>query len=110
MASFDDATGAVDASISIQRNVSNHNKARPDQPLQLRIGLNAGKPIQEENDIFGATVQLSARVCAATQPEQILCTESVQSRVRGRAEVIQSIGSQPLKGFKEPVPLYEVKW
>ena len=110
MASFDDATGAVDASIAIQRNVSNHNKARPDQPLQLRIGLNAGKPIQEENDIFGATVQLSARVCAATKPEQILCTESVQTRCRGRADIIQSVGSHALKGFKDPVPLYEVKW
>jgi len=110
MASFDDATGAVDASIAIQRNVGSHNKARPDQPLQLRIGLNAGKPIQEENDIFGATVQLAARVCAATKPEQILCTESVQSRCRGRADVVQSVGSVPLKGFKDPIPLFEIKW
>ena len=110
MASFDDATGAVDASISIQRNVSSHNKARPDQPLLLRIGLNAGKPIQEENDIFGATVQLAARVCAATKPEQTLCTDSVQSRCRGRSDFIHSVGNHDLKGFKDPVPLFEVKW
>ena len=110
MASFDDATGAVDAAISIQRNVGNHNKARPDLPLLLRIGLNAGKPIQEENDIFGATVQLAARVCAATQPEQILCTDSVESRCRGRSDFIHSVGSQQLKGFKEPTPLFEIRW
>ena len=110
MASFDDCTGAVDASISIQRNVSNHNKARPDQPLHLRIGLNTGKPIQEENDIFGATVQLAARVCAATKPEQTLCTESVVARSRGRSEFITPVGNHDLKGFKDPVPLYEIRW
>ena len=110
MASFDDCTGAVDASISIQRNVSNHNKARPDQPLSLRIGLNSGKPIQEENDIFGATVQLAARVCAATKPEQTLCTESVVKRCRGRTEFITPMGAHDLKGFKDPVPLYQIRW
>ena len=110
MASFDDCTGAVDAAIAIQRNVGNHNTARPDQPLSLRIGLNTGKPIQEENDIFGATVQLAARVCAATQPDQILCTDSVLNRSRGRSELMTPIGPQVLKGFKDPVPLHKVRW
>lgn len=110
MASFDDATGAIDATISIQRNVANHNKARPDQPLHLRIGLNAGKPIREENDMFGATVQLAARVCAATQSDQTLCTESVRDCSRGRTDALKPAGAHALKGFKDPIPLIEVIW
>lgn len=110
MASFDDATGAIDATISIQRNVANHNRARPDQPLHLRIGLNAGKPIREENDMFGATVQLAARVCAATQSDQTLCTESVRDCSRDRSAVLKPVGAHSLKGFKDPVPLLEISW
>ena len=110
MAGFDDATGAIDAAITIQRSITNHNQARPDQYLSLRIGLNTGKPIQEENDIFGSTVQLAARVCAATQPDEILATESVKLRSRGRDDFITAIGAQNLKGFKDPIPLFRISW
>src|SRR3990172_181229 len=33
-------------------------------PLQVRCGLNAGEPIEEEGDLFGATVILASRIAA----------------------------------------------
>ncbi len=111
MASFGTAAAAVEASVAIQRQVNQHNTRLPAQALHLRIGLNAGEPIEEEDDLFGATVQLAARVCAATNADQVLCTGVVKDLTVGKgAASFRSIGDKYLKGFKDAVPLYEVVW
>lgn len=111
MASFPSAAGAVEAAQMIQRQVMNHNKRMPTQELHLRIGLNAGEPIQEEDDLFGATVQLAARICAATESDQILCSAVVRELAQGKTTVVfQHAGDRHLKGFKDKISLYEVGW
>jgi len=111
MASFGTAAAAVEASVAIQRQVHQHNNRLPAQSLHLRIGLNAGEPIEEEDDLFGATVQLAARVCAATNADQVLCTGVVKDLTVGKgAATFRSIGDKYLKGFKDAVPLHEVVW
>ncbi|MGE5516731.1 MAG: adenylate/guanylate cyclase domain-containing protein [Bacteroidota bacterium] len=111
MASFGTAAAAVEAAVGIQRQVDQHNQRLPNQSLHLRIGLNAGEPIEEEDDLFGATVQLAARVCAATNADQVLCTGVVKDLTVGKgAGSFRSVGNKYLKGFKDAVPLYEVVW
>lgn len=111
MASFASASNAVEAAITIQRAVADNNLMKPDQILHLRIGMNSGEPIVEEDDLFGTTVQLAARVCAKAASDQILCTNVVRELSSGKSGLkFQSVGEQELKGFKEPMPLYEVVW
>ena len=110
MASFASAAGAVEASVIIQRNVALHNQRMPKQSLHLRIGLNAGEPIQEEDDLFGTTVQLAARVCAATDTDQTLCTGVVKELGHGKGATFGAPRSHALKGFREKVDLFEVVW
>lgn len=110
MASFPSATGAVEAAVNIQRNVAAHNQKIPSQSLHLRIGLNSGEPIQEEDDLFGTTVQLAARVCAATAQDQILCTSVVRDLAMGKGASFHAAGTHTLKGFRDPLPLFEVNW
>lgn len=111
MASFGTSAAAVEATINIQRQVGQHNRRNRDSGLHLRIGLNAGEPIEEEDDLFGATVQLAARVCAATNPDQILCTGVVKDLAFGKgATNFRPMGDKYLKGFKDAVPLFEVVW
>ncbi|TAN47432.1 MAG: adenylate/guanylate cyclase domain-containing protein, partial [Rhodospirillales bacterium] len=64
----------------------------------------------EENDLFGATVQLAARVCAQAKAGQILCSKSVRDLAKGREGQLTALGEVMLKGFKEPVPIFEVSW
>jgi len=110
MASFLSAAGAIDAVILMQSQVSEHNRRMPDQELHLRIGLNAGEPIQEEDDLFGSTVQLAARVCAATNTDEILCTASVVA-LSGRPQAgFRPVGAKHMKGFKDAIPLFEIPW
>ncbi|WP_096704765.1 adenylate/guanylate cyclase domain-containing protein [Magnetospirillum sp. 15-1] len=109
MASFASAANAVEATVQIQRQVTAHNEKQPNLPLHLRIGLNAGEPIQEEDDLFGSTVQLAARVCAATQSDQTLCTQVVKDLAAGKGSFTDG-GMHALKGFRDKFQLWEVLW
>jgi class 3 adenylate cyclase len=110
MASFASAASGVEAAIAIQRAILRHNTQQPDQTLHIRIGINAGEPIEEEEDLFGTTVQLAARVCARCATDAILCSNVVKELASGRSLTFTSLGGQELKGFKDQITLYEVAW
>jgi class 3 adenylate cyclase len=110
MATFSSAASGVEAAIAIQRAISKHNSQTPGQALHIRIGINAGEPIEEEEDLFGTTVQLAARVCARCDTDAILCSNVVKELASGRSLSFISLGAQELKGFKEQVVLYQVEW
>ncbi len=52
MASFPSATKALECAIAMQRAFAEHNESAP-EPIRVRIGLNAGEPIAEDDDLFG---------------------------------------------------------
>jgi class 3 adenylate cyclase len=110
MASFVSAANGVEAAASIQKAVASHNAKHPDQPLHLRIGMNAGEPIEEEDDLFGTTVQLAARVCAKADADQVFCTNVVRELSSGKKIDFAGLGAHSLKGFRDPIELYEVSW
>ena len=64
----------------------------------------------EDADLFGTAVQLAARVCAQAQPAQILVPEGVRHLVAGKGFLFSDQGDIALRGFEDPVRLYEVKW
>ena len=76
----------------------------------IRIGLNAGAAVEEEDDFFGTTVQLSARVCDKADSEQIFVTQSVRDLVTGHSIQFRDAGNFEMKGIEKPVPVYEVAW
>jgi adenylate cyclase len=110
MATFPTISGSVEACIAIQRAVTDHNLRDPSMPLHLRIGINAGEPVSEEDDFFGTTVQLSARMCAAAATDEILCSGVVKELCSGKKLTFVDRGKLDLKGFKDPIQAYEVIW
>ena len=110
MASFPSASRAIDAAIAIQQAVAHHNRGTGELPLQVRIGLNAGEPVAEDRDLFGTAVQLARRVCDHAEPGQILVPEGVRYLVAGKGYLFADQGIVSLKGFEDPVRLYEVLW
>jgi len=81
MASFTSTANAVEATIIIQCEVDRESR---DLNLHLRIGLNAGEPIQEEDDLFDTTVQLAARICAQAGQNQIFVSNVVKELCAGK--------------------------
>lgn len=110
MASFPRATSAVEAAAEIQRRMSRHNAAGAGIPFDVRIGLNSGEPVHEEDDIFGAVVQIAARACAAAGPGEILVTEAVRDLAAGHPVRLLDKGLHRLKGIDREMRLYEVAW
>jgi class 3 adenylate cyclase/pimeloyl-ACP methyl ester carboxylesterase len=104
MASFASARGAVDCAIAIQRALDDADGVR------VRIGLNAGEPVAEEQDLYGTSVQLAARVCAEADGGEILVSNVVRELAAGKGFLFNDRGDRALKGFEDPVKLYEVKW
>ena len=110
MASFTSASNAVDAAIAIQRAIAKYNKQTPTIPLEVRIGLNAGEPIIEENDLFGTTVQIAARICALADKDQIFVSNVVKELSAGKTYNFEPLGDKELKGIAEPQAVFEVVW
>ncbi len=109
MASFAAATRALECAIAMQRSLDAHNTAA-DMPLRVRIGLNAGEPVTESEDLFGSAVNLARRVCDHAAPGQVLVTNVVRELCLGKRFVLAECGNCELKGFQDPVRLYEVHW
>ena len=110
MASFTSASASLEAAVAIQKALADHNQAHPDAAIRVRIGLNAGEPVAEDEDLFGTAVQLAARVCDKAEPGQILASNVVQELAAGKDFDFTDQGEATLKGFEKPVRLHEVRW
>jgi class 3 adenylate cyclase len=63
---------------------------------------------QRNNDLYGSTVQLAARLCAHAQPSQILLSNAVAELCIGKALPLTDVGRVSLKGFEQPVHAHAV--
>ena len=108
MASFSSATKALECAIAIQRAFAAHNESA-EEPIMVRVGLNAGEPIAEDDDLFGTAVNEAAKITAAAEGGQILVANVVRELAKGKDFLFADRGETSLKGFDDPVRLYEVR-
>ena len=107
-ASFTSVLRAVESSVAIQRGTTREHRKGPD--LAVKIGLSVGEPVEDSEDLFGASVNLAARICAHAGGGQTLVSGTVRDLAIGKGIDFLSMGAIGLKGFPDPVPLYEVAW
>jgi len=87
----------------------------PTEAIRVRIGLNAGEPIAEDDpdgrgDLFGTAVIAAARIAAQAEGGEILVSNVVRELVAGKGFLFSSRGRTALRGFDDPVEVYEVRW
>ena len=111
MASFLSASAGVEAALAMQAAFAERESARGEEtaPLRTRIGLNVGEPVAQSDDLFGSAVPLPRRICDEAEPGQILVSDVVRQLCAGKTFDFTSVGEATLKGFDEPVALYEVR-
>ncbi len=115
MASFSTASSALESAIAIQRGVAAHKEEHPESPLGVYVGLNAGEPIAEDDpdgrvDLFGTSVNLAARICDHAEAGQILAANVVRELAAGKQFLFADLGETELRGFEDPVKLWELRW
>jgi class 3 adenylate cyclase len=110
MASFVSPAGAVRCAIQIQRELNKHAHVNPKRSLKVRVGAAVGEPVEQDNDLFGSTVQLAARLCAHARPEQILVSNAIAELCLGKGLLFEDVGEVTLKGFNSPVRAHAAAW
>ena len=105
MAVFLSAADAMRCSARVQKALE-AQAGRTPHPVQVRIGVASGDPVERQGDFFGSTVQLAARLCAKAEPGQTLVASSVVELCEGKPVRFASVGELQLKGFAEPVPAH----
>jgi len=91
------------------------NASSAREPIRVRIGLNAGEPIAEDDphgrgDLFGSAVIRAARIAALAQGGEILAANVVRELAEGKGFLFGDRGEVALRGFDDPVRVFEVRW
>jgi class 3 adenylate cyclase len=109
MAWFSSAAEALECAIAVQRAFEQRNYSA-EEPISVRVGLNAGEPIPEGKDLFGTAVNEAAKITAAARGGEILAANVVRELAKGKGFLFGDRGETSLLGFQEPVRLFEVIW
>ena len=107
LASFNLAHQAVDCSLAIQEEL---NDADPRIGLNLRVGIASG-PVSQLTDglPIGIAANLAARLCSIAGGGEVVIAESVRLLGVGPQVRLKELGPQTLKGFAEPVHVYQAE-
>jgi class 3 adenylate cyclase/pimeloyl-ACP methyl ester carboxylesterase len=109
MATFGSASGALECAMAIQKAFAARNETA-DEPLRVRVGLSAGEPIAEDDDLFGSSVILAARITDQARGGEIVLANVVRELAAGKGFLFADRGEIAIRGFDDPVRLYELKW
>ena len=109
MISFGSVRHGVECALDIQRAIAEYSKQNPERKIRIRIGLNTGEVVEEAGDIFGAAVNVAARVAGKARGGEVLVSEVVRQLVGPMAEMQFAVrGRYKLKGFPDRWRLHQV--
>jgi class 3 adenylate cyclase len=109
MAEFPSVSQALLAAGAIQRQLATHNEANPDAAIRVRMGVNAGEPLEEDDDLHGIVVNTASRICAQAHGGEVLVSNVVRELASGKGFDFADVGVFEMKGLDEPVRLFRLK-
>jgi eukaryotic-like serine/threonine-protein kinase len=111
MASFESALGALHAGAAIQAGVGRLDAAQGDIGIAARIGVAAGEPIPDGDDLHGMAVVIASRLSSAAASGEVLVQDLVQALVASRDGVtLGEPRDYELKGVPAPVRASKLRW
>ncbi len=116
MASFSNSLDAVKSAIAIQKRFKEYNlKTEEADRIHVKIGINTGKALVDEEAVFqsltGDVANVASRIQTQAGKDQILLSKSVYSQVSGSEDILCRFHSRvKLKGKSESLELYRLVW
>src|SRR5207249_10141300 len=84
--------------------------AMADNRIELRIGINLGDVIVEDDDLYGDGVNIAARIEALADAGRVFVSNTVHDHVRDRLPfVFEDLGEQQFKNIARAVRVYRVR-
>jgi len=110
MVEFGSAVEAMRSAVELQRGMVERNADLPANRRQtFRIGLHLGDVIIADEDVFGDTVNVAARLQGLAEPGSIVLSRSVHDQVRDKLSLpFRDLGSRGLKNLDRPLQVYAV--
>jgi len=108
---FASAVDALECAVAIQGGMTARNAdLEPNQRIVLRIGINVGDVIVENDDIYGDGVNVAARLEPLAAAGGICISGTVHDQVAGKiAQTPVYMGEQALKNIEKPVRAYRIQ-
>jgi len=109
MLAFGSAGHALRCASGIQRSLASLQAGEPS--LRVRIGVHTGEAIHHEDDFFGTSVILAARIAATARGAEVLVSSLVRDLVEGSREFsFEGPTQAELKGLTGVHALYSLAW
>jgi adenylate cyclase len=108
---FASVVDAVRCAVDVQQAMVERNAGiAADERIELRIGINLGDVIVEDDDIYGDGVNIAARIEALADPGGVFVSSTVYDHVRDRVPfVFEDLGEQQVKNIARSVRVYRVR-
>src|ERR1700730_12798804 len=101
---------AVRCAGEIQKAMREREGSLPeDRRIEIRIGINLGDVILDEDDVYGDGVNIAARLEALAEPGSVVSSSAVFEQVRDRLpDGFEDLGDQQVKNIARPVRVYRL--
>jgi len=109
MAAFDEVADGLRCALAIQAGFEGRNAATSEPTLRVRVGIAAGEPVDHNDDLFGSTVTLAARICQAAEGGRILVADRVRELGAAQGFGFSEATMRALKGFPGRVAVFELQ-
>ena len=108
MAEFASPVDAMEAAITIQKEVSTKAKEIKDNiTIEFRIGINLGDIMTQDNNLYGDNVNIAARLEAIAPVGEITVSEKVYLEVEDKVDVsFKYQGEKKLKNISKKIKVY----
>jgi TolB-like protein/class 3 adenylate cyclase len=107
---FASVVDAVRCAGEIQKAMREREGSLPaDQRIEIRVGINLGDVIIDEDDVYGDGVNVAARLEALADPGGVVISSAVFEQVRDRVpESFEDLGDRQVKNIARPVRVYRL--
>jgi adenylate cyclase len=107
---FTSALDAVHCALDLQRGLAERQADEPDR-IQLRIGINTGDVLVDQRDIYGNSVNITARLEALAAPGTACVSQSIYDQTRGQPDLFfADHGPHRVKNIPYPIRVFEVAY
>ena len=108
LASFPSVSDALESAVGIQRDLERHERADPERPVRVRIGVHTGAVTARDGTLYGQAVNAASRIAGHAAGGEILVSHDVAETSGDHA--YRDRGLFWLKGFPERWRLYQLEW
>ena len=99
---FDEPADAAACALAIVDGAARRGGRDSNPAMKIRVGLAGGRPLERDGYLYGATLNLAARLCAEAPPNGIVTDDELRRRCASVGTYTE-LGGLDLKGFREPV-------